>query len=81
MKQLKRVMLILLCAGAVMGVTACGTDQGTEDRVNDATEHTGENGGTLDEAGDEIRDDIDEIGDDIRDDVDDLADDDTAKNN
>lgn len=93
MKQWKKMMMILLCAGAVMSVTACGSDQqaqdnvaddhmttdenrnNTEDNVNDATEHTGEDNGVMDEIGDDVRDEADQIGDDIRDGDDDLMDD------
>lgn len=96
MKQLKKMMMILLCVGAVMSVTACGSDQqaqdnvaddhmttdenknDTDDNVNDATEHTGEENGVMDEIGDDVREGVDQMGDDVRDGAEDLMDDEKA---
>ena len=42
MKQLKKWMLVLMCAGTMMSVTACGSDKNAKD--NEATQdqdHTG----------------------------------------
>lgn len=92
MKRLKKTMLILLCTGAVMSVTACGTDLNAddnvaddhmtteEDRVNDATEHTGDNNGAMDEIGEDVREGADKVGDDIREGAEDLTDDNEMKN-
>ena len=38
MKQFKKLMLILMCTGVIMGLTACGTDKNAED--NGATNNT-----------------------------------------
>lgn len=92
MKRWKKTMLILLCTGAVLSVTACGSDQNArdnvaddhmtteEDRVNDATDHTGDNDGVMDEIGEDVREGADEVGDDIREGAEDLTDHNEMKN-
>lgn len=44
MKQLKRILMVLMCAGVLVSVTACGKDENADD--NGAV-----NGGTTDNAG------------------------------
>ena len=72
MKQLKKTLAILLCAGMMCGLAGCGNsgDVGDNGTVND---------GTIDDAGDAIRDGVDDAGDAVRDGADDLDGD--AQNN
>ena len=67
MKQLKKTLAILLCTGMMCGLTGCGNSDNAADNgtVND---------GTIDDAGDAIRDGADDAGDAIRDGVDDAGD-------
>ena len=73
MKQWKKFMLVFMCTGIMMGLTACGnnTDDnaandnsategttGTDDTVkDDVTDRNNENDGVMDEIGDDIQDD------------------------
>ena len=72
MKQLKKTLAILLCAGMMCGLTGCGNS-------GDAADNGTVNDGALDDAGDAIRDGADDAGDAIRDGADDLGGD--AQNN
>lgn len=93
MKQLKKWMLVLMCAGTMMSVTACGSDKNAKD--NEATQDqtdkdqnrdtTGEEDSKMNDAGkndaveDGNRDGVaDEIGKDIKDGAEDVKED--AKN-
>ena len=93
MKRWKKTMLILLCTGAVMSVTACGSDQGADDNVADdhmttedrnteedrMNDATGDTGNSTDTV-DEIGDDIRDGAEDVKDDIRDGADDMTRDN-
>lgn len=82
MKQLKKTLAVLLCAGMMWGLTGCGSNDNAADNgtVNDATENTG----NTDMGGDTNRNDnndsrvledgVDDAGDAIRDGVDDVGD-------
>ena len=67
MKQLKKTLAILLCAGLMCGLTGCGNS-------GDAADNGTVNDGAIDDAGDAIRDGADDAGDAIRDGVDDAGD-------
>ena len=67
MKQLKKTLAILLCAGMMCGLTGCGNS-------GDAAEKVTVNDGAIDDAGDAIRDGADDAGDAIRDGADDAGD-------
>ena len=52
MKQLKKTLLALLCVGVLFGMTACGTDEPTNDpNVQDATEGKQEEKDPADDSG------------------------------
>lgn len=87
MRQWKKFMLVLMCAGVMTGVTACGnntddnaandnaaTEGTTGNQTDDVTDRNDTNDGVMDEIGDDVRDGADEIGDDVRDGVDDIGD-------
>ena len=75
MKQWKKFMLVFMCTGIMMGLTACGnnTDDnaandnsategttGTDDTVkDDVTDRNNENDGVMDEIGDDVQDGVD----------------------
>ena len=81
MKQWKKFMLVFMCTGIMMGLTACGnnTDDnaandnsategttGTDDTVkDDVTDRNNENDGVMDEIGDDVQDGVDDIEDDL----------------
>ena len=85
MKQLKKWMLVLMCAGTMMSVTACGSDKNAKD--NEATQDqdrdmADDEEGKMDDAGkndaieDGNRDGVaDEIGKDIKDGAKDIKED------
>ena len=92
MKQFKKLMLILMCTGVIMGLTACGNDKNADDNgaTNNTTttDNTGKaNDTNTNDATDGTGDTnsvTDEIGDDIRDganDVKDSLDGDNDRNN
>lgn len=51
MKQLKRMVLILMCTGTMLGMTACGSNDADDNAANNnaATDNNGNaaNNGTL----------------------------------
>ena len=54
MKQLKRTFVMLLCVGALCGLTACGSNGNTTDNGavgNEATDNTGTTNGASDNTG------------------------------
>lgn len=77
MKQWKKFMLVFMCTGIMMGLTACGnnTDDnaandnsategttGTDDTVkDDVTDRNNENDGVMDEIGDDVQDGVDAL--------------------
>lgn len=79
MKHWKKLLMMLMCVGVIMSVTACGSNNNADDNgaagngtANDAN-GTGNNGtnGATDRNGDNV---MDEIGDDIRDGAEDVGD-------
>lgn len=71
MKQLRKVFLIVLCIGVVMGVTACGSSNTADDNGatgNGQVDDTGNNQGVVDEIGDDIENGVDDLEDDVSDD-------------
>lgn len=57
-------------------------DRNTEDdRMNDATENTGEGTDAVDEIGDDVRDGVDDVKDEIREGADDMTRDNETENN
>lgn len=84
MKQLKKAVLALLCAGVIAGMTACGSDGNADDNgaVQDNTTQNGtaDDNGNVNDATDGTDNNnnngaLDEIGDDVKDGMDDLGDD------
>ena len=64
MKQFKRVALILMCTGVMMGITACGNNTGDGNTTNDnaATEGTTDNnGGVIEDIGDGIQNGVNNV--------------------
>lgn len=59
MKQLKKTLAILLCAGLMCGLTGCGNS-------GDAADNGTVNDGTIDDAGDAIRDGADDLDGDVQ---------------
>ena len=78
MKQLKKVLLIMMCAGMMASVTACADNAddngaGQNDVVNDnGTNDTGNGDSAMDEIGDSLEDGADDVGRGVNDVVDDL---------
>ena len=72
MKQFKKLVLILMCTGVMMGITACGSNGNADDNAannnaatdqnnttngaTDGTTYDNNNNGVADEIGDDIRD-------------------------
>lgn len=78
MKQLKKVLLIMMCAGMMASVTACADNAddngaGQNDVVNDnGTNDTVNGDSAMDEIGDSLEDGADDVGRGVNDVVDDL---------
>ena len=77
MKNLKKVVLLVLCFSLMFGVTACASrDNNT---INDATDHTGKNNAAndmsnaFDNVGNAVGDGINAVGDGMKDVTDDLT--------
>ena len=78
MKQLKKLLLLMMCVGIMVSVTACADnadDNGA--RQNDAVNENGANDtqngeSAMDEIGDGLEDGIDDVGKGVNDVVDDL---------
>lgn len=78
MKQLKKLLLIMMCVGIMTSVTACADNAddngaGQNDVVNDnGANDTQTNDNAMDEIGDGLEDGIDDVGRGVGDVVDDL---------
>lgn len=90
MKRIKRLFLIMTCALALFGTTACGSSDGadngadqSDDRtMNDATGgNKDKDNGVLDDAVDDVTDGVDRVTDDVTDDVDRATDEMTEDHN
>ena len=80
MKQLKKMLLVLMCVCVMLGCVACGNkeaaDNGanqTENNMNDATDGTDD--GVVGEIGEDVVDGVDNVGEDVVDGVEDIGDD------
>ena len=68
MKQLKKLLLIMMCVGIMVSVTACADNAddngaGQNDVVNDnGTNDTGNGDSAMDEIGDSLEDGADDVG-------------------
>ena len=81
MKNLKKVVLLVLCFSLIFGVTACASRDNNrgDNTINDATDHTGKNnaandiGNAFDNVGNAVGDGINAVGDGMKDVTDDLT--------
>ena len=97
MKQLKKFVLILMCTGMMMGLTACSSTRQTEENgavkdnttttedanTNSATEDNNKDG-VADQIGDDIQNGVDDVKDSMKEDANTLkekANDMTSENN
>ena len=80
MKQLKKTLLTLLCVAVLFGMTACGTDETTNDpNVQDATEgkqegkNPSDDSGVLEDVGRGVDDGVRDVVDGVEEGVEDMT--------
>ncbi len=79
MKNMKKLLLLLMCISVIGSATACGNDNKTTDGADqdrttqEATDHNGD--GVIDNAVRDVTDGIDDVTDDVTDGINDVTDD------
>lgn len=79
MRQLKKCLLLMMCACVLCGMTACSSDKDVDNSATDTTKDNKDDG-VMDDAVNDVTDGIDDVTDDVTDGIDDATDDMTDSN-